>query len=125
MSAIFGNNRGTEFLEHAAEQAGIPVLVMHILELVSPSFSRLNDGERLELADRAIRFARTPSGERTNKLPGIKYSFCTNEEVAELSNAALNGEPTEAEMIEFITHAKQCGHCNGNFISLLWATTGD
>ena len=127
MSAILGNNRGTEFLEHAAEQAEVPVLAMHILELASPQFPKLNNGELLELSQRAIRFARTPSGERTHKVPGMsgRYSLCDDKAGAELSKVVLNGEPTEDQIIEFITHAKECDPCHGNFIHLVWMTTGD
>ena len=126
MSAILGNNPGTESLEQAAREAGVPVLAMHILNLARPQFSKLNNGELLELSQRAIRFANTPSSERTHKVPGMKgrYSLCADKAVAELSKVTLNGEPTEDQIIEFITHAKECEPCHGNFMHLMWWTTG-
>ena len=131
MSAILGNNPGKESLEQAAEEAaeeaGVPVLVMYILDLARPQFPKVNNGELLELSQRAIRFANTPSSERTHKVPGMKgrYSLCDDKAGAELSGTVLNGEPTEDQIIEFITHAKECDPCHGNFIHLVWMTTGD
>ena len=87
--------------------------------------SKLNNNQQAELAWRIKEFCSTPSSERTSKLPGIKYSLCENEEMTEFSNVVLNGEPTESEILEFVTHANQCNPCKGNFTRLLWATTGD